>query len=187
MDVGSFVRSDRRRTSTHELVSKATALEDCEHYTVGLNDADRLLTEGVIDDNARYVFTRGYCAELALALHDRTGWPIVAAGWWRDDGGLAPGTHVGVLMPGRGVVGIEGATGVHSWAGRWRIDGAFEEISVAALLEDLIDIDEAMSDSRAATFVEPVLAVVKRKTRRGSSWAAMLSSLSRRLQGEREA
>lgn len=34
------------------------------------------LTPGVINDEAVLAFTRGHCAELALALHDRTGWPL---------------------------------------------------------------------------------------------------------------
>jgi hypothetical protein len=34
-----------------------------------------------------------------LARHDHTGWPIVGAGSWRDDGSFAPGTQFGMPMP----------------------------------------------------------------------------------------
>ena len=34
------------------------------------------LTPGVIDTEAVMAFTRGHCTELALALHDHTGWPL---------------------------------------------------------------------------------------------------------------
>ena len=43
-----------------------------ERFRVGLKTVDRILIEGVIDKNARYVFTHGYCSELAHALHERT-------------------------------------------------------------------------------------------------------------------
>jgi hypothetical protein len=40
----------------------------CKTFVVGLLDGDRVLTEGVIDANARYVFLHGYCEALAVAL-----------------------------------------------------------------------------------------------------------------------
>jgi hypothetical protein len=36
------------------------------------------LTPGVLDGYAKRAFKYGACAALAIALHDRTGWPIVA-------------------------------------------------------------------------------------------------------------
>lgn len=43
--------------------------------TDGLEDH---LTPGVLDGAAEHVFTLGGCDALAIALHDATGWPIVA-------------------------------------------------------------------------------------------------------------
>lgn len=36
------------------------------------------LTPGVLDGSAEHVFLYGGCAALAIALHDATGWPLVA-------------------------------------------------------------------------------------------------------------
>jgi hypothetical protein len=36
------------------------------------------LTPGVLDGAAEHVFLYGGCAALAIALHDATGWPLVA-------------------------------------------------------------------------------------------------------------
>lgn len=35
------------------------------------------LTTGVIDDSSRKAFTNGQCHALALAVHERTGWPLM--------------------------------------------------------------------------------------------------------------
>lgn len=37
------------------------------------------LTPGVLDDAAREAFTEGQCHAFAQAMHERTGWPLVAA------------------------------------------------------------------------------------------------------------
>ena len=55
-------------TVTTEAASTLTAL-DVRGY-------EYTLTPGIIDDDAVRAFTRGQCAELAVALHDRTGWPL---------------------------------------------------------------------------------------------------------------
>lgn len=36
------------------------------------------LEAGVLDGSAKHVFTQGACVALAIALHDATGWPLVA-------------------------------------------------------------------------------------------------------------
>jgi len=120
---------------------------------ISLKDGEYVLTEGVIDDQARHVFSHGYCAELALALHRRTGWPIVSAGVWDDHNRLIPGAHFGVLVPDGRVLDIEGASEIYSWAGRWGVDGAFRELSPA----QLPGCEEGLLECRAAAFVEPVL------------------------------
>lgn len=128
---------------------------------ISLKDGEHLVTEGVIDDQARHVFTHGYCAELALALHRSTGWPIVSAGQWDDDrdddddddGHFIPGAHFGVLVPDGRMLDIEGASEIYSWAGRWGVDGAFREVSPA----QLPDCEEGLLECHAGAFVEPVL------------------------------
>lgn len=37
-----------------------------------------VLTPGVIDGHAKRAFSFGACGGLAIALHDATGWPIIA-------------------------------------------------------------------------------------------------------------
>ena len=37
-----------------------------------------LLTPGVLDEYASRIFKYGACGALAIAIHDQTGWPIVA-------------------------------------------------------------------------------------------------------------
>ena len=36
------------------------------------------ITLGVLDESAEYVFSAGHCHALALAIHERTGWPLLA-------------------------------------------------------------------------------------------------------------
>lgn len=43
-----------------------------------MGELDRSLTPGVVDSSAKRIFTQGGCGALAIALHDITGWPIVA-------------------------------------------------------------------------------------------------------------
>ncbi len=45
---------------------------------------------GVIDEAATYVFSRGQCHALALAVHQLTGWPIKGVGDYSDSP-LSPG------------------------------------------------------------------------------------------------
>ena len=53
------------------------------------------LIEGVLDDQARWAFTRGSCHSFALALSEQTGWPMLAI--VGDSKGFAE--HVVVEMP----------------------------------------------------------------------------------------
>lgn len=41
------------------------------------------VTLGLLDEDARYAFTQGQCHALAMAVHEDTGWPIVAWSFWR--------------------------------------------------------------------------------------------------------
>src|SRR4051794_37517203 len=64
-----------------------------------IHDAARL------DEAARLAFLGGHCHSLALALHERTGWPLIAIDH-RSDGVCA---HVAVQRPDGKVVDIAGA------------------------------------------------------------------------------
>lgn len=80
------------------------------------------LTPGVLDGAARHAFTMGACAALALALHKRTGWPLVAItdhhNASRPEGGGLPqagwgsSLHYGVLHPSGKFVDVDGAQDV---------------------------------------------------------------------------
>lgn len=60
-----------------------------------------------------FVFTRGHCHSLALALHKLTGWPLVGL----FDGNAPKGcaSHVCVLTPENKVLDIGGADADHRW------------------------------------------------------------------------
>lgn len=64
------------------------------------------LQPGVLDANAERAFLYGACAALALALHDRTGWPLVALTDAHNvlDGQVGGGSclHYGVRRPADG-------------------------------------------------------------------------------------
>jgi hypothetical protein len=55
-----------------------------------------LLTPGLLDGTAQHAFTTGACSALAIALHDATGWPIVAI----------TDHHNVMEQRGRGAVGV---------------------------------------------------------------------------------
>lgn len=57
-------------------------------------DADGRL----IDDNARYAFTRGQCHAFALAVHKMTGWEMLGVNWPGEDYDNEPG-HVLTVTP----------------------------------------------------------------------------------------
>lgn len=87
-----------------------------------VHDFDFEVTAGVLDDEARMLFTSGHCHSLALAVHERTGFPIVGfreiarsrIGW---DGTLAPNdddeweplVHFAVLAGPNTMLDVNGA------------------------------------------------------------------------------
>jgi len=128
---------------------------------IELVDGDHWLTHGVIDDEARHVFMHGYCGDLALALHDYMGWPIIGAGAWDDDAIIVEGgsmivegvgAHYGTQAPDGRVVDIEGAHEIHAWAGRWGVDRAF-----AVVDPDTLWSPRYIRDRATATFIRPLL------------------------------
>jgi len=64
------------------------------------------LTPGVLDDAARYAFAAGHCHALALAIHERTGWPMLAMSG--RNSGYKDLRHVVVLMPDGKWLDIQG-------------------------------------------------------------------------------
>lgn len=62
------------------------------------------LTPGVIDEDAEYVFTHGQCHALALALNERTGWPLVGIA----AGGPHHPSHCAVRRPDGEIIDITG-------------------------------------------------------------------------------
>lgn len=62
----------RNPKSSHECPDGTTL------FAVPVHGDAYLVTGGVIDDTAREVFTAGQCHAFAYALHEQTGWPIVA-------------------------------------------------------------------------------------------------------------
>lgn len=55
------------------------------------------ITPGVIDDAARFAFTAGHCHALALAIHEHTGWPMLAMSSKHSMRDILQ--HVVVVMP----------------------------------------------------------------------------------------
>ncbi|MFC3986632.1 hypothetical protein [Streptosporangium jomthongense] len=79
------------------------------------------VTPGLVDDHARELFLFAQCQMLALAIHERTGWPL-----WVAEQQLPTGAwswaHVGVQTPDGRWLDIEGprdSQQVLSWLGRW--------------------------------------------------------------------
>jgi hypothetical protein len=60
-------------------------------------------------------FTAGDCHQLALRLHQLTGWPLVAF----DGGDGEPLVHAGVMTPDGRVVDVRGLQTQDQWLGRW--------------------------------------------------------------------
>lgn len=70
-----------------------------------------VLRPGVVDEDARELFSFGYCHLLAAALYERTGWPLVVIEQAKPSLGGAWGwAHVGILTPAGLFLDIDGAT-----------------------------------------------------------------------------
>lgn len=129
----------------------------------GLSDH---LTPGVIDGAAEYVFTTGGCGAIAIALHDATGWPIVAitdhhnvhAG--RAGGGSA--MHWTVRHPSGMLLDVDGLHDASDLVDRY--DGDADDGRAAWGTSSRADAEEwwneagrKVSIELAATFVDAVL------------------------------
>jgi hypothetical protein len=84
------------------------------------NNRIAINTEGRIDHNAEYAFTRGQCHALALALHRLTGWELYGLynSDWAFENGETP-EHVVVLMPNGDYLDINGNNALENWRESW--------------------------------------------------------------------
>lgn len=62
-------------------------------------------------------FTEGECDLLSDALHEVTGWPVVAVG--DGDGGVVGWVHAGVRMPSGDILDARGAHDPMTWLDDW--------------------------------------------------------------------
>jgi len=127
--------------------------------------SDRL-TPGVIDGAAEHVFTMGGCGALAIALHDATGWPIVAITDHHNvhDGRAGGGSalHWTVRHPSGRLLDIDGLHDVADLVDRY--DGEADDGQAAWGISSRADAEEWWNEagrkiplSVAATFVDAVL------------------------------
>lgn len=79
----------------------------------GTHDRVFVLQRGVLDDRALLAFTGSQCHGLALAVHRRTGWPIVAV---NNSGGEC--VHVCVRDPENRLVMLPARTAMTRWRTR---------------------------------------------------------------------
>lgn len=109
-------------------------------------DEDFLVEAGRLTEEAEHVFQNGHCHSLALAIHERTGWPLVGV---HVDGWEVP-HHVVVRHPTGYTFDVLGFGVEHRWAD---LHGE-EEVELADL-----DVDYVRSacpdDSGERTYREP--------------------------------
>lgn len=129
----------------------------------------RNLTPGVLDGYAKHAFKIGACGALAIAIHDATGWPIVAitdAHNVFEDGKAGGGSalHWTVRRPDGKLIDIDGAHDADDLIEeyRWEADddeAAAGESTRADCIEWYVEAQgEPIPIRLAATFVEAVLA-----------------------------
>jgi len=128
------------------------------------------LTPGSIDGAAKHAFSTGACSSLAIAIHDATGWPIVAITDHHNvfDNGRAGGgsaLHWTVRRPDGRLVDIDGAHDAKDLVERYHGDAddgeAKDGVSTRA---DCLEwqnegAGSVISVTLAATFVAAVLAL----------------------------
>jgi hypothetical protein len=127
------------------------------------------VTPGVLDGSALNLFSQGGCIALAIALHDATGWPILAVtdGHNSMDGELCGGSsmHWGVRTPEGLFLDVDGVHEFDDLERRYGPEADDEEAAVAQGTR--ADAAEWHAESAAgkvsvrlaATFVDTVLAV----------------------------
>lgn len=114
------------------------------------------VTLGVVDENARTTFTNGQCHSFALALHKRTGFPLVGVqkGWWPGYG------HFMVHDTDRDLyLDIEGAKTEDEVISEWQNIAPTTETEILEWTSDGHYYDLHIEE--ADTFVAPLLASVR--------------------------
>jgi hypothetical protein len=124
------------------------------------------LTPGVIDGSAEHVFTLGGCGALAIALHDATGWPVMAITDSHNvhDGRAGGGSalHWTVLHPSGRLLDVDGLHDVGDLVERY--SGEADDGEAACGRSSRADAHEWWDEAGrkvplelAATFVDAVL------------------------------
>jgi len=133
----------------------------------GYLDPSRL-TPGELDGAARHAFSQGACGALAMALHDATGWPVVAVTDAHNvyDGKAGGGSalHWAVRRPDGMIVDVDGAHEAADLVEKYKWDADDEEAAVGTSTRE--DVEEWYVENQgepipvglAATFVDAVLA-----------------------------
>ena len=125
------------------------------------------LTPGVLDGAARHTFKYGACGALAIALHQATGWPIVAITDHHnvENGQVGGGSalHWAVRRPDGRLIDIDGPHNEEDLVNEYH--GEADDGQAAAGQSSLEDVTEWYIEcqgepvpvSLAATFVDSVL------------------------------
>ena len=116
---------------------------------ITLYDAVEHMTLGVWDELSHQVFTQGYCASLALALHHTTGWQLVFFDF---------PTHAAIEMPDGRLLDADGVSDYAQAAERW--GKVSTHVSADELVETYEDAcsPEGMQDVHAEQFAASLLA-----------------------------
>ncbi len=118
------------------------------------------LTPGILDGEARRVFKRGACAALAIAIYDKTKWPIIAI---VDQNGSV--VHWTVRRPDNKLIDVDGGHTQEALIAEYT--GHCDDGGQAAAIDSTRDEatkrfynsqDELTLVNLAATYVGPVLA-----------------------------
>lgn len=133
-------------------------------------DPDKL-TPGLIDGYAQRAFKYGACGAMAIALHDATGWPVVAItdahNVEHGQAGGGSALHWTVRHPSGKLLDIDGLHDARDLVAEY--DGEADDSSAAAGVSSRADVVEWYVESQgepipislAATFVDAVLALAK--------------------------
>lgn len=128
------------------------------------------LTPGEIDGYARRAFKVGACAALAVAIHDRFGWPLIAVtdshNVYGEYAGAGSALHYMVRHPGGRLLDIDGLHDDQEVIEEYEGEADDGEAGIGITTRtDVCDYyveaqGEPVPFELAATFVDPLLAQV---------------------------
>lgn len=136
--------------TTHQVAQQNSQPCGCgqQVFAVTTTGDAALIRAGIVDDEALRAFTTGQCHAFALAMHEATGWPIIAAAEpdheWMTFEEILPAapvgsdgarhmrgaylstyaTHLFVQHPSGDLVDIRGRTTAEAWMAHAGLDGA---------------------------------------------------------------